>query len=225
MERKVQLLLLAGLIASGYLIASPQSFAASDLMSSGYVHDSSGIVVRDSSGGCVRTSIWSPQSATAQCDSELLPRAAAPAVVEEEPPAAQTAPSEPAAPAATEIAAIEPRREEINLAEKAMFDFDQAVLRAEDKRRLDEALVQIKNLPEDATIQITGYADSIGSEEYNRDLSMRRAQAAQEYLVSNGVDQKRIVLSGMGESNPVASNDTADGRAMNRRVEVVAESK
>jgi OOP family OmpA-OmpF porin len=205
-------LILATLVSGGWIFAAPQSFAASDLMSSGYAHDSSGIVVRDSSSNCVRTSNWTEQSATAQCDAHLLPPVAA-------------APAEPAAPAPAEIAAIEPQREPINIAEKAGFDFDQAVLRAEDKQRLDAAVAQMKTLPEDATIQVTGYTDSVGTEEYNRDLSMRRAQAAQEYLVSNGVALNRIVISGMGESNPIASNDTADGRAMNRRVEVVAESK
>jgi OOP family OmpA-OmpF porin len=208
---KMKPILLATLVSGGCLVAATQSFAASDLMSSGYVHDSSGIVVRDNSGNCVRTSIWSKQSATKECDAHLLPPVA-------------TAPP-PAEPAPAEIAAIEPQREPINISEKAGFDFDQAVLRAEDKQRLDAAVAQMKTLPEDATIQVTGYTDSVGTEEYNRDLSMRRAQAAQEYLVSNGVDQRRIVLSGMGESNPIASNDTAEGRAMNRRVEVVAESK
>ncbi|HSD95686.1 MAG TPA: OmpA family protein [Sulfuricaulis sp.] len=208
-------ILLASLISGGCLVATPLSFAASDLMSSGYAHDNAGSVVRNNSGDCVRTSDWSPKSATTECDAHLLP-----------PPVAEAPPqAEPAAPPAAEIAAIEPRPEPISIAEKAQFGFDQTALRAEDKQRLNEALVQIKNLPEDATIQITGYTDNVGSEEYNKDLSMRRAQAAQEYLVSNGVDQKRIVLSGMGESNPIASNDTADGRAMNRRVEVVAESK
>jgi len=209
-------LILATLVSGGCIFSASQSFAASDLMSSGYAHDASGVVVRDNSGDCVRTSNWTKQSATTQCDSDLLP-----------PPVAAAPAPEPvaAAPAPAEIAAIEPQREPINISEKAGFDFDQAVLRAEDKQRLDAAVAQMKTLPEDATIQVTGYTDSVGTEEYNRDLSMRRAQAAQEYLVSNGVDQKRIVLSGMGESNPIASNDTADGRAMNRRVEVAAESK
>jgi OOP family OmpA-OmpF porin len=205
-------IVLATLVSGGWMLAAPQGFAAADLMSSGYAHDASGVVVRDSSGNCVRTSIWSPKSATKDCDANLLP-----------PPVAAAPP--PAEPAPAEIAAIEPQREPINISERAGFDFDQAVLRAEDKQRLDAAVAQLKTLPDDATIQVTGHTDSIGSEEYNRDLSMRRAQAAQEYLVSNGVDQKRIVLSGMGESNPIASNDTAEGRAMNRRVEVVAESK
>lgn len=213
MDRKIQPLLWSGLLAGGYLMASPQSFAALPSEGVGYVHDSSGMVVRSSNGNCVRTSSWSPETATAQCDPELVQRAAAPA------------PSEPVASAPAEIAAIEPRREEINVAEKAQFDFDRAELKAEDKQRLDEVAAQIGNIPEDATIRITGYTDNIGGEEYNLDLSMRRAQAAQEYLVNKGIDQKRIVIAGMGASNPVASNDTAEGRAMNRRVEVVAESK
>lgn len=211
MDRKIQPLLWSGLIASGYLMASPQSFAGLPSEGVGYVHDRSGIVVRSSNGDCVRTSSWSPETATAQCDPGLVQHAAAP--------------SEPATATNAEIAAIEPRRDEINIAEKAGFDFDKAVLRAEDKQRLDAAVAKLKTMPEDATIQVKGYTDSTGSEKYNQELSMRRARAAQEYLVSNGVDQKRIVLSGMGESNPIASNDTGEGRAMNRRVEVVAESK
>ncbi len=204
-------LILATLVSGGCIFSASQSFAASDLMTSGYAHDATGVVVRDNSGNCVRTSNWTTKSATKDCDANLLP-----------PPVAA---APPPAPAAAEIAAIEPRKEPINISEKAGFDFDQAVLRAEDKQRLDAAVAQLKTLPEDATIQVTGYTDSIGSEKYNQELSMRRAQAAKDYLVSNGVAENRIVLSGMGESNPIASNDTAEGRAMNRRVEVVAESK
>jgi OmpA-OmpF porin, OOP family len=217
-------ILLATLISGGCLVAAPLSFAASDLMSSGYAHDNAGSVVRNNSGDCVRTSDWSPQSATAQCNPELLQRTAAPAVVEEAPPVAQTGLSGP--PDTAEIAAIEPQREPININENALFGFDQAVLRNEDRQRLDGVLSQIKNLPENATIQITGYTDSVGSEEYNKGLSMRRAQAAQEYLATTkGVDPNRIVISGMGESNPVASNDTAEGRAMNRRAEIEIQAK
>lgn len=209
-------LILATLVSGGCIFSASQSFAASNLMNSGYAHDASGVVVRDNSGNCVRTSNWTSQSATRECDAHLLP-----------PPVAAAPAPEPVAeaPAPAEIAAIEPQKDPINISEKAGFDFDKAVLRAEDKQRLDAAIAELKTLPEDATVQITGYTDSVGTEEYNRELSMRRAQAAQDYLVSNGVDQRRIVLSGMGESNPIASNDTAEGRAMNRRVEVAAESK
>ncbi len=202
-------ILLATLISGGWLVVAPQSFAASDLMRSGYVHDSSGDVVRDGGSHCVRTSTWSAQSATRGCNADLLP-----------PVAAASASTEPAASQNAEIAAIEPRSEPINIAEEARFGFDKAVLRVEDRQRLDTAVAQLKTYPDDATIRVTGYTDSVGSEEYNRDLSMRRARAAQEYLVANGVDPKRIVLSGMGESDPVASNDTAEGRAQNRRAEI-----
>ncbi|GAB4510007.1 MAG: OmpA family protein [Sulfuricaulis sp.] len=208
MDRKMQPLLLSGLIASGYLIAAPQTFAALPSTGAGYVHDSSGIVVRSSNGDCVRTSHWSPEAATAQCDPGLVQRDAA------------VASSEPVAVGTSEIAASEPQKEEINIAEKALFDFDRAELRHEDRQRLDEVISQMGNIPEDATIQITGYTDSIGSEEYNLALSMRRAQAAQEYLVDKGIDRRRIVIAGMGTSNPVASNATAEGRAMNRRAEI-----
>src|SRR5512135_1296900 len=139
MERKS--LLVAILISAGSIAAIPQSFAAAGSISPAYVYDSAGIVARDGNGNCVRTSAWSPELANAECNPELFPSKAAEAA----PPAA-----EPAAPPAAEIAAIEPRKE-ISISEKAQFDFDQAVLKAEDKQRLDQALVQIKDLPEGAT--------------------------------------------------------------------------
>ena len=71
------------------------------------------------------------------------------------------------------------------------------------------------------TIQITGNTDSRGSEESNMDLSRRRAQAVADELIANGVSANRITTRGVGESVPIATNDTADGRAQNRRVEIV----
>lgn len=223
MKRKS--LLLAILISGGFVIAIPQGFAASGAMSRAYVYDDAGVVVRDGNGHCVQTSEWSRELANAECNPELFPRAAAPAAVgEEAPPVAKSGAL--GSPDIAEIAAIEPRKE-INIAEKAQFDFNQAILKAEDKQRLDEVAAQLKELPEGATIRITGYTDNVGSAEYNQELSMRRAQAAQEYLVSHGVGETHIVISGMGEANPVASNDTAEGRALNRRaeIEIKAEAK
>ncbi len=72
----------------------------------------------------------------------------------------------------------------------------------------------------EARIQIAGHTDSQGAESYNQDLSARRAQSVGAYLTSTGVDSGRIVTIGHGESVPVSSNDTAAGRAINRRVEV-----
>lgn len=70
-------------------------------------------------------------------------------------------------------------------------------------------------------VEIQGYTDNIGSKEYNKKLSQKRADAVKAYLVSKGVSASRLTAVGMGEANPVADNKTADGRAMNRRIEFV----
>jgi len=69
-------------------------------------------------------------------------------------------------------------------------------------------------------VDVEGYTDSTGSFEYNQELSEERAQAVANYLMSVGVDRVRLNVRGYGERNPIASNDSAAGRALNRRVEV-----
>lgn len=69
-------------------------------------------------------------------------------------------------------------------------------------------------------LNVDGYTDSTGSFEYNQRLSERRAQSVSNYLMQVGVDRLRIATRGFGERNPIASNDTVSGRAMNRRVEI-----
>lgn len=103
------------------------------------------------------------------------------------------------------------------------FDFDKATLRPDGKPVLDEAARILKENPE-ITVQVRGYTDSIGSEGYNLQLSVRRAETVKNYLVSKGIAASRLQVKGFGEADPVASNDTADGRAQNRRVELVPSS-
>ena len=67
---------------------------------------------------------------------------------------------------------------------------------------------------------IEGHTDSVGSDEYNMELSGRRAGAVSKYLVSKGIDSTRLQAKGLGETQPIASNDTEEGRAKNRRVEL-----
>ena len=84
-------------------------------------------------------------------------------------------------------------------------------------------LVESMNKDTKAKLRIEGYTDSIGSESYNLELSRKRAQAVADYLISQGINPNRLQVVPMGESNPIASNKTAEGRAMNRRVEIIPE--
>lgn len=102
------------------------------------------------------------------------------------------------------------------------FDFDKATIRPDAARILDEAVATLKAEP-DVQVLIVGHTDSVGSEAYNLKLSQRRAQAVRDYLVKHGISAARLRVKGMGESQPVASNDTAEGRAQNRRVELLVE--
>ena len=99
------------------------------------------------------------------------------------------------------------------------FDFNKAVIRAADRPVLDEAIATLKAEGGVAVIA-EGHTDNVGTEAYNLGLSKRRAAAVRDYLVSGGIAADRIKVEGFGESKPVASNDTADGRAQNRRVEL-----
>lgn len=105
--------------------------------------------------------------------------------------------------------------------------FDSGILFATDSYLLQPSattniasLVKILNKYPDTNILIEGDTDNTGSDEYNQRLSERRAQSVDNYQTSLGVAASRISTVGLGESNPVASNDTEDGRRQNRRVEV-----
>jgi OOP family OmpA-OmpF porin len=103
----------------------------------------------------------------------------------------------------------------------ALFDFDSDVLREEGKVALHELGDAIKAKGAKVVdIDIIGHTDSTGPADYNQGLSERRAQAVADYIISEGIDATIIDVSGEGENNPIASNDTAEGRAQNRRVDI-----
>jgi outer membrane protein OmpA-like peptidoglycan-associated protein len=99
------------------------------------------------------------------------------------------------------------------------FDFNKANIRKDAVPVLDEAVSVLKTEGTVAVI-VAGHTDGIGSDAYNMKLSKRRADAVRDYLVKGGIPAKRIRVEAFGKRNPVASNDTADGRAQNRRVEL-----
>ncbi|MCK9280284.1 MAG: OmpA family protein [Melioribacteraceae bacterium] len=98
------------------------------------------------------------------------------------------------------------------------FDFDKATLRPEAYPILLHATTVMLNNP-DLKVEIQGHTDSIGSESYNQKLSEKRANAVKNYLLARGIAASRLSIKGLGESSPMADNNTADGRAMNRRIE------
>jgi OmpA-OmpF porin, OOP family len=112
--------------------------------------------------------------------------------------------------------------EKYTVSAEALFDFDKYVLKPQGIAALQNLGAQIRSQGlRVKDIDIIGHTDSIGSDAYNMRLSERRAMAVRNFLVSEGVNSSIIGVSGMGERQPVASNDTAEGRAMNRRVEVL----
>lgn len=100
-----------------------------------------------------------------------------------------------------------------------LFGFDSADLQSNAKKNLSEFAESMQEF-ENTNILIVGHTDSKGSESYNQDLSERRAEAASEFLAQQGIDSGRLMITGKGESEPVASNETDEGRRENRRVEV-----
>lgn len=101
------------------------------------------------------------------------------------------------------------------------FDFNKASIKPESRPALDHAIKILTDNP-GIRVRIEGHTDSKGSDSYNQQLSQRRADSVKAYLVKNGgIDPSRIVSVGRGEDEPVASNDTEEGRGLNRRIEFV----
>lgn len=108
----------------------------------------------------------------------------------------------------------------VGLPSEVLFDFDSASLKPQFMSTLDE-MARILNQDPRSTVTVIGHTDSTGSESYNMDLSRRRAQSVSSYLAQHGVDSNRLYAEGRGESQPRASNATPEGRAQNRRVELI----
>jgi outer membrane protein OmpA-like peptidoglycan-associated protein len=101
-----------------------------------------------------------------------------------------------------------------------LFDFDSSTIKPEAHTVLDEVAIILEANPE-IKGEIRGHADSTGAEEYNLQLSEKRAKAVEKYLEDKGLDPARFTSKGYGASQPIASNETEEGRQENRRVELV----
>ena len=106
------------------------------------------------------------------------------------------------------------------------FDFNKATLTAKAKQNLDKLVPVFKEYA-DTDIKIYGFTDSKGADDYNLNLSNQRATAVKNYLASKGLVASRFSVVGLGEAEPIATNDTEEGRSINRRVEfaIIANDK
>ena len=106
----------------------------------------------------------------------------------------------------------------VEFSSAVLFGFDQSDLSVEAKANLDK-LVKVLNTYPDTNIEVQGHTDSQGSENYNQNLSVKRATSVSDYLVANQITAGRITTKGFGETMPEYDNETEEGRAQNRRVE------
>ena len=107
----------------------------------------------------------------------------------------------------------------LNMPSSITFALNSSDLNAQFYNALNGVAMVLKEYDK-TLIEVAGHTDSSGSDQYNQSLSERRAQAVAGYLASQGVKQQRLMTVGAGETHPVASNDTEQGRAANRRVEL-----
>jgi OOP family OmpA-OmpF porin len=142
---------------------------------------------------CWRNSNWTPATAAPGCDGAIVAKAKA----------------------APKAAA------KVTLNADALFDFDKSAIKPAAKASLNSLAGKVKSLTLEVIVAV-GHTDSIGTDAYNQKLSIRRAEAVKKYLVSQGIEAKRIYVEGKGESQPVADNKTKEGRAKNRRVQIEA---
>jgi OOP family OmpA-OmpF porin len=158
--------------------------------------NSNGIVWKNGTNElCWRNANWTPATAAPGCDGAI---------------------AAPAAAAASPKAAAK-----VTLNADALFDFDKSVLKPAAIASLNSLAGQVKSLTLEVIVAV-GHTDSVGTDAYNQKLSIRRAEAVKKHLVSQGIEARRIYVEGKGESQPVADNKTAEGRAKNRRVQIEA---
>ena len=165
----------------------------------GYLVDDRAVPARNSTNLCWHTSDWTPAKAIYECDPDLVIR----------PEKAAKAAAKAAATAAT-AAVAKTAPEKVTLSADTLFDFDKSVLKPEGMQALDDLVSKLAGIKYDLIVAV-GYADRIGAEEYNKGLSVRRAEAVKNYLVTNkGIDPSNIFTDGKGEANPV-TGDTCKG--------------
>ncbi|WP_373017388.1 OmpA family protein [Thiomicrorhabdus sp.] len=204
---KTKLLPLVAIISMAAFAPAHADVIASE-GTTAYAVDSDGNVVRDNFGGCVRSIDWTKETAIAKCEGWEEPK-----------PAPAPAPVVAPAPEPKPAPVVEKVKEDAPAAFRGFFENNKSELKPAAKEELDIYADYMTRHPE-TKIKVTGHTDSAGTKAYNQGLSERRAAAVKTYLESKEIDGARIETAGMGETSPVATNSTKEGRAQNRRVEI-----
>ena len=227
MKKSIKLGLLASALMAitGTVSAQMKDVTVVDTKESPYVIDARGVIVRDPFGLCWRTGSWSVDRAAktvikdapfpnwtagCECDKDLMVKPVCEPPPPPPPPPAPTPPPPPPAPPA-------PTSEKVTFAADALFDFDKAVMRPEGKAKLDDLVSKLAGVSLEVIIAV-GYTDRIGSLAYNQKLSVARAAAVKDYLVSKGIEPNRVYTEGKGPANPVKQcpDPSAKGEIRNR---------
>lgn len=201
--KKRELFVVAISVSSGLFLSSAMAHEGrSPKANDAYWGDSSGHVWTDSNGHCVRTRRWTPELAIPACEG----------LAEEPAPAPVAAPAPKPKPKAM--------YKSVKLGAGALFDNNKAELKPEGRQQLDNLVEKLNQGLRVEHIDVVGHTDSRGSAEYNQRLSENRAEQVKAYLVRKGISADIISSAGRGETQPIADNATATGRAQNRRVEI-----
>jgi OOP family OmpA-OmpF porin len=161
---------------------------------------------------CFPVASWAPP--VTRCAAPAPPVAIAPPPPEPAKP--EPPPPEPEQPPPPKA---ELKEEKIELSETVQFETDSAVLVDRSKQLLDDVARELADHPEVRKVQIEGHTDAVASKRHNLKLSQDRVASVKAYLLSKGVDPKRLTTKAFGETKPIASNKTEEGRAKNRRVD------
>lgn len=175
----------------------------------------SGCATPAAKAACYPVSGWA--SPVFRCAAPATPVAVAPPPPPPEPakpePAPEPEPPPPPPPRA------EAKAELIELSETVQFETESAVLLDRSKQLLDDVARELSDHPEIRKVQIEGHTDSTASNRHNVKLSRERIASVRSYLIGKGVEPNRLAMKAFGETKPIASNKTEEGRAKNRRVE------
>jgi OOP family OmpA-OmpF porin len=192
--------LAAGLLMAAALAVPATHAGEAREATPGYAQDSSSNVVTTGSGDCLHTGSWKPDMANVVgCDGVTLDVKIE--VIEGAPSGLIGA---------------------VAIPDAALFAFDSAELSDGGKQTIEDTRKQLRpELSQAYAGIIIGHTDSTGNPDYNMQLSKRRAQAVADYVISTGVDPKKLRVLGRGANDPIAPNDTPENRAKNRRVDIV----